>query len=475
MNTTEYKFLKQDINNKIPTARKTSAILLGVFQIIFVFAFAFFAKYDDNPLETKVKDEVSHLYPMFMDVHAMMFVGFGFLMTFLKRYGYSSVGFNLLVAAFVLEWALIVRGLVSVAGNFPNGQFTINVQSLLVADFCSAAVLISFGAVLGKASLSQLVVMAFVEVILQSLNEHIGVDILKAVDVGESMYVHVFGAYFGLAVSKVLSLRKKTKSTKEGSNYHSDLFSMIGTVFLWILWPSFNSAVAVGEGQNRAIVNTYLSIAASCITVFIFSVLVGKGRLNMVHVQNATLAGGVAVGAVADMPIQPFGALLIGSVAGIISTLGYEYLTPKLNEFLVHDTCGVNNLHGMPGVLSGLLSSAVAAFISTNTFGVNEKGNSRMYTFYGARGHLNETSSTMVDDRSAGMQGLFQLSALFLTLAIAIVGGILTGILMRLPIFEQVNNEEELFDDQPSWHTPEDYSVKLTQITQDELQLEEKA
>ena len=45
-----------------------------------------------------------------MDVHSMMFVGFGFLMTFLKRYGFGSVGFNFLVAAYVLEWSILVRG-----------------------------------------------------------------------------------------------------------------------------------------------------------------------------------------------------------------------------------------------------------------------------------------------------------------------------------------------------------------------------
>ncbi len=50
---------------------------------------------------------------------------------------------------------------------------------MLVADFCAAAVLISFGAVIGKASLSQLLVMATIEVVVQSVNEHIGLEYLK--------------------------------------------------------------------------------------------------------------------------------------------------------------------------------------------------------------------------------------------------------------------------------------------------------
>jgi ammonium transporter Rh len=59
----------------------------------------------------------------------------------------------------------------------------------------------------------------------------------------------------------------------------------------------------------------------------------------MVHIQNATLAGGVAVGTIADMVIQPYGALLIGSIAGAISTIGFQYLTPKLKKICIHDTC----------------------------------------------------------------------------------------------------------------------------------------
>jgi hypothetical protein len=33
--------------------------------------------------------------------------------------------------------------------------------------------------------------------------------------------------------------------------------------------------------------------------------------------------------------------MIIGSFAGVISTLGYQYLTPKLNSRFLHDTCKV--------------------------------------------------------------------------------------------------------------------------------------
>ena len=64
------------------------------------------------------------------------------------------------------------------------------------------------------------------------LNNFVGVSWLEisfqVADVGESMFVHAFGAYFGLSVARVLYSDKVEDSTKEGSVYHSDLFSMIG-------------------------------------------------------------------------------------------------------------------------------------------------------------------------------------------------------------------------------------------------------
>ena len=41
----------------------------------------------------------------------MIFVGFGFLMTFMRRYGFGSIGFNLLLASLAIQWYTICSGL----------------------------------------------------------------------------------------------------------------------------------------------------------------------------------------------------------------------------------------------------------------------------------------------------------------------------------------------------------------------------
>lgn len=58
--------------------------------------------YDD---ETNI--DIENHFPMFMDVHVMIFVGFGFLMVFLKSYSWTAVGFNFLIAAYSLLWCIL--------------------------------------------------------------------------------------------------------------------------------------------------------------------------------------------------------------------------------------------------------------------------------------------------------------------------------------------------------------------------------
>jgi ammonium transporter Rh len=312
-------------------------------------------------------------------------------------------------------------------------------DTLINSDFASAAVLISFGAVLGKVSALQLLIMAMIEVVIYEVNEYIVLDRLHVTDVGDSMVVHAFGAYFGLAVAAIQAIHNRHElekaEDKEGSIYHSDLFSMIGTIFLWLFWPSFNAGTAVDEGQVRAIVNTYYSLTASCIVAFAISSFVTKDKFNMVHIQNSTLAGGVAIGTLADMIIQPWAAILVGGVAGVISVLGFRYLTPFLSKRLhIHDTCGVNNLHGMPGIISGL-GAILAAGLATDE--LYKDGLHKIFT----------------EDRTVGQQAGYQAAGLAISLAMGLGGGIFTGLILLIPIWDEPTSDR-IFDDAETWLMP---------------------
>ena len=59
-----------------------------------------------NSTKKESEAAVSHYtashYPMYMDIHVMVFVGFGFLITFLKHNSWTAVGFTYIIAC----WAL---------------------------------------------------------------------------------------------------------------------------------------------------------------------------------------------------------------------------------------------------------------------------------------------------------------------------------------------------------------------------------
>ncbi|XP_045594007.1 ammonium transporter Rh type A [Procambarus clarkii] len=446
--------------------------LAAIIQLIFLVLFCIFVRYHpdadarQHPLpanSTELDNELAHdksddprihakTYPMFQDVHVMIFVGFGFLMTFLKKYGFSAVGLNFMISGLCLQWAILIHGFF----HLHYGKILLDLNALLGADFSTATVLITFGAVLGKTTPTQLLLMAMLEIPLFIINEVIGRQYLGAVDMGDSMFVHTFGAYFGLGLSLML-YRRDNSTEKEGSSYQSDIFAMIGTLFLWLYWPSFNAGAAVGDDQHRAIINTYVSLIACCLTAFALSSILHKEKkFDMVHIQNSTLAGGVAVGTSADMMIEPWGALLIGMIAGTLSVVGYMYLTPFLASRLrIHDTCGVNNLHGMPGILAGIIGCIVAAMASEATYGPS------LYEIFPARAppagtpELDQLRAYLPDLEggsgiSAAAQATNQILALIITMVISLAGGIASGLILRLKPFASLKTDE-LYEDEKYW------------------------
>jgi len=424
--------------------------VLITLQIIFIILFGCFVVYDPRTAESPSKDssEAISVYPMFQDVHVMIFIGFGFLMTFLKKYGLSAVSLNMLCAVVCLQWATLVIGFFHLHDHvdikhadgtvehrtYPRGVIFMNlVDSMLLSDFASAAVLISFGVVIGKTSPLQLIVMALIEIVLFVVNEVIGRKYIGAVDAGDTIFVHLFGAYFGLAISRVLYSDKTMDNANQATGRTSDMFSLVGTVFLWMFWPSFNSAAAApGEPQHRAILNTYFSLCACVLASFAMSAATHeKNKFVMEHIQNATLAGGVAIGACADLIVEPFGALIIGGCAGIISTWGFEFASPWIAKHLkIHDTCGVHNLHGMPGVIGSALSCILAVVATTQNYG---DGLYKVYPALNPNMTDEHTGEIMPnpDVITAQQQAMNQLAATVCTFVIAVVGGGFTGFILK--------------------------------------------
>lgn len=423
------------------TVRKF-VLFFGCWQILMVILFASFSKYADtasgNGDLVASQAYVTKIYPFFQDVNVMIFVGFGFLMTFLKKYGYSSVGINFLLGALVIQWYTLNQ---TFWHNLFTGQWQqveLSIDRLMTSDFCAGAILISYGGLLGKLSPLQMMFVAIFEVVLYSINEQIGL-MLQVTDIGGSMTIHMFGAYFGLAASWVMSPPAAFDNPNNGAVYHSDLFSMVGTIFLWMFWPSFNAGTGSGPQQHRAILNTVYSLSASCLAAFVCSTwLRPEKKFNMVDIQNATLAGGVAVGTSADLIIGGGGALTIGTIAGVLSVVGFVNLTPWLEEnFKLHDTCGIHNLHGMPSVL-GAVSGVIASLLATPaTYGLS------LGLSFPAR---------VSAGRSAQSQAICQIFYIASTMIIGIMGGLIFGSLLNKPSLQGPGNN---FLDSDFWEVPE--------------------
>jgi ammonium transporter Rh len=58
---------------------------------------------------------------------------------------------------------------------------------------------------------------------------------------------------------------------------------MIGTLFLWMYWPSFNGALGFGNQRYRAVINTVFSLISSNFWTFILGRLL-NGEFRMVDI-----------------------------------------------------------------------------------------------------------------------------------------------------------------------------------------------
>jgi len=105
---------------------------------------------------------------------------------------------------------------------------------------------------------------------------------------------------------------------------------MLGTLFLWMYWPTSNASHLSDQPYFKGIIiiNTVLSMSGSCIATFITSAI-ARGKFSIGDISNATLAGGVIISSACGIFVNPAASLCVGFFAGVISTLSFIYLQPK--------------------------------------------------------------------------------------------------------------------------------------------------
>ncbi|XP_052651742.1 ammonium transporter Rh type A-like [Harpia harpyja] len=406
--------------------RRLLPLSLGLFQGALLLFFAFFITYDEPSAQAEdanlVANQLSGIFPLFQDIQVMLVVGLGLLLTFLPRYGLSVLTHNFLLLNFSAQWALVLQGLLH---RFHHGRVHLDLRNLLTAEFAAVTVLISVGAILGRTSPCQLLIVATCEIPVYLASEWAIVTCLGVLDMGGTITIHIFSCYFGLGVSKALfGAAHRPVHPKETTTPHSDLLSLVGTLILWVFWPSFVAVLCQpGDAQHRAILNTFLAMSASAVTTVVASSLLERdSKLSPGHLQNGSLAGGVAIGAVADMAVPPVAALALGNLSAVACVLGFKFLTPLLaRKVALQDQCGIHNLHGLPGILGGA-ASAVAILVAS------------------------EDTSGWWGDRGAGGQALCQAVGLAVAVGGSLLAGLLTGAALRLPCLAQPP-ERLCFDD----------------------------
>ncbi|KAM6925378.1 LOW QUALITY PROTEIN: rh50-like protein [Xenentodon cancila] len=436
-------------------------VFVFVTEVIIVAFYAAFVTYDEhadarfqtnqtNPLHNAVYKD----YPFFTDIQVMIFLGFGCLMAFFRLYGFGGMAFNFLTATFAIQWAILVQGYFQFCHN---GKIHLGVINLINAEFACAVVLISSGAVLGKTSPLQLLVMALLEVPLFAVTEWVVLKYLKINDAGGSILIHIFACYFGLGVTFVLyrpGLNKR--HAKENTSYQSDILSVMGTLFLWVFWPSFNSALTLkGDDQHRAILHTFIALSASTLTAFALSLLLNKnGKLTM------------AEGASVDMMISPVAAYILGMMGCIACILGYRYLSPFLAQRCkIQDQCGIHNLHGLTGLISCTAGICAILMADEKVYGPS------LYEIFTHRAPVEGDPKLLKLQilipglkpglgRTAPEQALFQFAAMFLTTGLSALGGIIAGYVLKLPYLASPS-DDCCFDDEVFFEVPPDYNSPL--------------
>lgn len=189
-------------------------------------------------------------------------------------------------------------------------------------------------------------------------------------DFAGSCAIHMVGGLSALIGAKMLGPRigkfvkdKSGRITKVNAfPGHNLPLGCLGCFILWLGWYGFNGAAATSVEQLGSIFLTTTVAPATATVVCMIFTWIRYGKPDVSMCLNASLAGLVAITAPCDVT-DCFGALVIGTVSGVLVVFGVWFLDYVLR---VDDPVGAVAVHFCNGVWGTL---AVGLFATTSAPG----------------------------------------------------------------------------------------------------------
>jgi len=178
---------------------------------------------------------------------------------------------------------------------------------------------------------------------------------VPALDFAGGTVVHISSGVSALVCALYLGKRKGYQV--EPMKPHSVVISVIGACLLWVGWFGFNagSAVAASGLATSAFVATHFATAAAVLG-WMLAEWVHNGKPSVLGAISGAVAGLVAITPASGF-VQPFPALLIGFLAGLVC---FFMVTAVKSKFGYDDTLDAFGVHGAGGTLGALLTGVFA-------------------------------------------------------------------------------------------------------------------
>jgi Amt family ammonium transporter len=173
---------------------------------------------------------------------------------------------------------------------------------------------------------------------------------LHAVDYAGGYVIHMTAGFAALALAGAVGPRRAQEMRVEA---HNLLVVMIGFGLDWVGWNGFNGGAAGGATLDAAlaILNTNFAAAAAAMVWMALDMRKFK-RASFVGMASGAFSGLVGITPMAGL-VNPGEALLTGLLAGTLCWSAMYKLLPVLR---VDDALGVFPIHGVGGVVGGLLT-----------------------------------------------------------------------------------------------------------------------